>query len=341
MSNRIKTVIGFAFQPGEDLLAAFRTALDEENFEFILPVEKPDEEWQYKNLIEADIYIGWRPEERLLRDSKRIKLVINPGAGIWHQLKTLQKVYLEEGITLCNGHGNDYFTAQHAVALLLSALNRLGVHERLLRDGKWRSSDKDGMSIPLLNRKVGLLGYGHINQLVHRFLQGFDVEFHLLRRSWESKPKPVLPFAQTYGQQQLQTFLRAVDTLIIAVPELPETTNLIGESELEILGKESVLVNVARGKVVNEEALYKALKSKQIAAAGIDVWYEYQPEADQDGRKFPYHFPFHELEHVAMSPHRGGSPLQDLYRWQEVFDNIRRFRAGQELRNVVDLELGY
>jgi phosphoglycerate dehydrogenase-like enzyme len=335
------TRIGFAFQPGETLLEAFRAALSAEEFELVLPDERPDKQWQYENLIDTDIYIGWRPEERLLRESKRIKLVINPGAGIWHQLKELGHVYQEEGIVLCNGHGNDYFTAQHAVALLLSAMNRLGIHERMLRAGKWRSSDGDGMSIPLLNRKVGLLGYGHINQLVHQFLQGFDVEFHLLRRSWDDKPEPRVRFTEKYDGRELHRFLIEIDTLIVAVPELPETTNLMGERELELLGKGSVLVNVARGKVINEEALYNALLNNTISAAGIDVWYDYQPEPDEQGRKYPYHFPFHELEHVAMSPHRGGSPLQDLYRWQEVFDNIRRYRGGEKLRNVVDLELGY
>jgi phosphoglycerate dehydrogenase-like enzyme len=153
--------VGFAFRPGDELLQAFQSECSDLDIKWIVPKESPNKDWVLENLMETDVYIGWNPPEQLLRKSTTLKLVLNPGAGIWHQLKKLRDVYLDKGITLCNGHGNDYFTAQHAVALLLSACNRLGIHERLLRAGKWRSSDSDGASIPLLNRKVGLLGYGH------------------------------------------------------------------------------------------------------------------------------------------------------------------------------------
>ena len=337
----MKTRVGFSFKPNESLKAAFIEALRADEYDLIIPEENPEQDWIDEHLAEVDIYLGWRPTEDYLRSNKNLKLVINPGAGIWHQVSKLGPVYKELDIALCNGHGNDYFTAQHAVSLLLSACNRLGIHERKMRNGEWRSSDADGMSIPLLNRNVGLLGYGHINQHVHSFLQGFQVDFFLMRNSWEGKKEPAVRYEQKYEQGQLNEFLKAIDILILAVPELPETVDLIGDKELDLLGEGAVLVNVARGKVVNEEALFNALKNNKLSAAGIDVWYEYQPEADDEGKKYPYHFPFHEIEHAALSPHRGGSPLQDLYRWQGVFDNIIAFRKGEKLPNLVDLDAGY
>jgi phosphoglycerate dehydrogenase-like enzyme len=94
--------------------------------------------------------------------------------------------------------------------------------------------------------------------------------------------------------------------------------------------------------VIDEEAFYKALSEKQIAGAAIDVWYEYRPEEDPEGRKFPSSFPFHKLDNVVLSPHRGASPMDDLRRWDEVIENITRFAEGREdFINIVDLERGY
>jgi phosphoglycerate dehydrogenase-like enzyme len=104
------------------------------------------------------------------------------------------------------------------------------------------------------------------------------------------------------------------------------------------------LVNIARGAIINEEALYNALKNNVIAGAALDVWYNYHPEVDND-KKYPYDsekFPFHELDNVILSPHRAASPHDDLKRWDEVIENISRFAEGEkDFINVVDIEKGY
>ena len=94
--------------------------------------------------------------------------------------------------------------------------------------------------------------------------------------------------------------------------------------------------------MVAEDALYDALARGRIAGAAIDVWYDYKPEPDEDGRRFPFHHPFQRLENVILSPHRGASPMSDLGRWDEVITNLRRLTDGRrDLLNVVDLERGY
>ena len=103
-----------------------------------------------------------------------------------------------------------------------------------------------------------------------------------------------------------------------------------------------ILVTVARGKVIDQKALYEALVSNKIQGAAIDVWYDYRPEADSTGRKFPTKFPFYELDNVILSPHRGASPMSDLRRWNEVIENISRFtREETNFLNVVNLENEY
>jgi len=91
-------------------------------------------------------------------------------------------------VTLVNGHGNSYFTAQHAVALLLSLTNKIIPHHNWMTSGKWRLGDNEAASIPLRRRNIGFLGYGAVNQKVHKFLLGFDLSFAALKRKWEIIP---------------------------------------------------------------------------------------------------------------------------------------------------------
>ena len=299
------------------------------------------EENLLKHAPEAHIVIGWRPTREFLDTALNMKLFINPGVGVQHHIDVFRELTQTRDITLINGHGNTYFTAQHAVALLMAATNKVIPHHKWMAEGLWRRGDSYAKSIPLREKKIGLLGYGAVNQKVHKFLSGFDVEFLVLKRTWngdEEFPTPVKQFLP----KDLDNFLKETDILMIAVHQTEKTIRMIGKKELKLLGPESFLVNIARGVVIDEEALYKALHQKIIAGAGIDVWYEYRPEPDVDLRKYPTKFPFHELENVVLSPHRGTSPMDDLQRWDEVVENVTKFAEGREdFINVVELDRAY
>jgi phosphoglycerate dehydrogenase-like enzyme len=305
--------------------------------------ENTNPETFMKYAPEADIIIGWRPTEELLNEAQKLRLFINPGVGVQHLTELFSKITRNRKITLVNGHGNTYFTAQHVVALLLSLTNKIIPHHTWMQEGQWRKGDADAKSTPFRDREIGLLGYGAINTKVHRFLAGFDINFHILKKDWKRKRTETYPTPITkYSDDELHKFLEIIDTLIVAVPLTTKTRGLIGKKELELLGSEGLLVTVARGEVIEEESFYLALKNKTIAGAAIDVWYNYQPEPDEAGRKFPAKYPFHELDNVIMSPHRGASPMNDLRRWNEVIENISRFSRGEiNFLNVVDLENEY
>jgi phosphoglycerate dehydrogenase-like enzyme len=340
MSNRISIL--FLWKPEDNLLDYISQGLkDFINIDFLI-VEKDSAEQNIKEFYtKADIIIGWKPNEEYIKNAKNLKLFVNPGAGVKHLIKLFRELNTDRKITLVNGHGNSYFTAQHGVALLLSLFNKIIPHHNWLKEGKWRLGDNEAASIPLRERKIGLLGYGAINKKVHKFLSGFDVEFHLLKRSWKTDEDVN---TKKYLPSQLTEFLKEIDTLVIALPETDETRNLIGEKELSLLGKHGVLINIGRGDVVNEEALYNALKNKIISGAAIDVWYNYHPEPVND-KKYPYDsekYPFYELDNIILSPHRAASPFDDLKRWDEVIENISRFAKGEkDFLNVVDIEKGY
>ncbi len=291
---------------------------------------------------DADIIVGWRPTKGLLDAGKRLRLFINPGAGVQHLIELFRELTKSRQVTLVNGHGNSYFTAQHAVAMLLALTNRLVPHHNWMVQGRWRKGDKDAASIPLRDRKVGLLGYGAVNSKVHRFLAGFDVEFHALRNDWAKLTEPPPTPLVRYGPPQLNDFLKAIDILIVSLPLTPETEGLIGKHEFELLGPDGLFLNVGRGAVIDEESLYNALRDKVIAGAALDVWYNYTPVSDEGGRTAPYNCPFHELDNVVLSPHRAASPFRDLKRWDEVIEDISRLASGEdEFLNTVDLDAGY
>jgi phosphoglycerate dehydrogenase-like enzyme len=114
----------------------------------------------------------------------------------------------------------------------------------------------------------------------------------------------------------------------------PETRGLVGAQELEALGPAGYLVNVARGGVVDEDALYAALREATIAGAALDVWWEYPKERGEDA--LPSSRPFHELANVLMAPHMSARSRRTTERrWQFVAGQLERFARREPLRNVV------
>ncbi|MFW9822458.1 MAG: NAD(P)-dependent oxidoreductase [Candidatus Thorarchaeota archaeon] len=300
----------------------------------------------HKNFVEnvkgAQILVGWRPTGKLFTQALKLKLFINPGAGIQHLIELFRNENEKRKVLLINGHGNSYFVAQHAVALLLTLMNKIIPHHLWMQEGKWRTDDSDAASIPFRFRKVGFLGYGAINQKIHRFLQGFEVEFAILRKHWDKQIRPLPTKAEKFEISQIHEFLQSIDILFVAVPLTSLTKGLIKTKELELLGEKGLVINVARGKIIDEESLYHSLKKNVITGAAIDVWYEYNPKSNEEGKRYPFHFPFYKLNNIILSPHRGYSPFSDLLRWDEVIENIKRMAMGRtDFINVVNLDEEY
>lgn len=339
------TKVLFHWEIDKELKEHFKKKfLNNKSVELIFPKDISE-----KNLIciakDTDVIVGWRPSMELLIASEKLKLFINPGTGIKHHIENFRKLQKTRNVILVNGHGHSYSTAQHTVALLLTLMNRIVSHHNQMVNGVWRmSDDKDVMSssVQLRNKKIGLLGYGAININVHRFLSGFENQFNVLKYSW-GKDKIKFPTEiKKFTSKNLKTFLKESDILIIAVPHTALTENMIKAEELKLLGKDGILVNVARGTIVNEKDLYDSLKKKVIAGAALDVWYNYSPKKNKDGKAFPSSKPFGKLKNVVLSPHRAASPFDDISRWDEVITNIQKVSKGKnDYLNIVDLDKEY
>ena len=339
------TNVLFAWEMESNLKSHFRNAFKKfKNIRLIFPGKFTEE-----NILQlskdAHIIIGWRINKKVFQSAKNLKVFINPGTGVKHHINIFRELNKTGDVILINNHGHAYSTAQHTVSMLLSLMNKIIFHHEQMTEGKWRTSDdKDifSSSVRFKNRKIGLLGYGAINKFVHRFLSGFENEFHILKNSWRKDDIKSAGAACRYTGSELNNFLKAIDILIIAVPHTDKTQDMIGENELKLLGKNGIVVNVARGIIVNEKSLYFALKNKIISGAAIDVWYNYSPEKDKNGREYPYKYPFHKLKNILMSPHRAASPFDDIERWDGIIENVKRVSQGRnDLLDIVNIEKEY
>ena len=283
---------------------------------------------------EMQVIVGREVDLEVLEAATKLKMYVFSGTGVDGLLKTYLRYSRKHEVVLCNTHRSSYNCAQHAVAMLLCLMNQLFTH-----DGRMRNQEKSQRkpeSIPIREKIVGLLGYGPINQFVQDFLEGFDVKFAVLKRSWNEEAA-TSDFKQ-YTTNQLIEFLQDIDVLVVALPLTEETNGMIGVKELKALGNSSYLINISRGAIIKQDALFNALKKRIIAGAGLDVWYDVNEE-DKYGYSSKY--PFHELDNVILSPHRANSGGQ-ITKWKPVFVNIKKLADGKtDFVYVIDINRGY
>ena len=140
----------------------------------------------------------------------------------------------------------------------------------------------------------------------------------------------------------LKALLPRANVLFVCLPHTPETDSLIGADELMALPPGAILVNIGRGRIVDEAALYHALYDGTLFAAGLDVWYTYPTDEASRVDTPPSAYPFHELENVVMSPHRAGhmTEIEEL-RMNHLADLLNAAARGEPMPNRMDLARGY
>lgn len=186
-------------------------------------------------------------------------------------------------------------TADLTFALLLAAARKLSAASEEVREGKWQSwSLLQLAGKELSGSTIGILGFGRIGQAVARRAKGFDMNVIYWNRS--KKPEAEAQIGATY--HEFEDVLKKTDFLVIMLPFAPELKYLIGKDELALMKADAILVNTARGGLVDEAALYDALKSGKLGAAGLDV-FEQEP--------VPTDHPLLTLPNVEVAPHIGSS----------------------------------
>lgn len=258
----------------------------------------------------AIIGLADRVDAGTLAGNDRLRVISNLAVGYNNlDIDALSRA----GVLACNTPDVlNETTADYAWALMLAAARRVGAAERWLRAGQWQGAMRfdDWLGVDVHGRTLGILGMGRIGQAVARRACGFDMPVLYHNRS--RLPAPV---EQACGARrvELAELLAHSDFLVLLLPYTPASHHLIGAAELAAMKRGSVLVNIARGGLVDEAALAAALRDGPLAAAALDV-FEAEPQV---------HPGLLALEQVVLSPHLGSASADTRRRMAELaVDNV-------------------
>ena len=232
------------------------------------------------------ILLGWDLPAEVMLAAPALELVVFTGIGA-ARFVDLPKA-AAKGVTVCNCPGySDNTVAEHALALLFAAARHVPRLDADLRAGHWNQSST-GME--LRGRKVGIVGFGGIGRRIATLAQAMEMEVMV----WTRNPDPER--ARTAGVEfvSLERLLAECDVVSLHVAGTRETEGMIDAAAIARMKAGAVLVNTARGELVDETALVDALRSGRLRAAGIDVYRE---------EPLPASHPFLELDNVVLSPH--------------------------------------
>jgi phosphoglycerate dehydrogenase-like enzyme len=193
----------------------------------------------------------------------------------------------------------------------------------------------DDFTVNFANQRVlGVVGYGEIGRECALLAKGLGLKIHALRRNPQKTPADPL-IDRAFGPTELLQMLAGIDVLLCAAPLTAQTRHMISDAEFKAMKPTAIVINVGRGPVIDEAALIRALQSRQIAGASLDV-FEDEP--------LPASSPLWGMENVLISPHctdRTVDPDYMQLSMQMFNENFHRFQNGQPLENLVDKHAGY
>ena len=306
---------------------------------------------EYPEASSCEILVAGIPPRHLVEGNLKLRAVIIPWSGVPKRTRELMGEFPH--VSVHNLHHNALQVAEIAVALLLAAAKRIVPMDASLRRDDWSARYEESQVVLLDGKSVLVLGYGAIGRHVARLCEGLGMDVTAVRRgssggaSGRSRP-PAGAVSARRGRicsvAELPSLLPEADVVVVCLPLTDETRGLIGESELALMSESAILVNVGRGPIVDESALFHALRDGTLHAAGLDVWYNYP--TDEPGRSAtrPSEYAFHELDNVVMSPHRAGAPHTpetESLRMRALAQLLNAAARREPIPNRVDLGLGY
>lgn len=259
-------------------------------------------------------------DREFIQQLSSLQVVHKSGSGVdGFDLQALS----ECGILLANNHGvNAACVAEHALLLTLLCLRNTYPYFNRMREGLWKQEPPTGGVLQLEGKRIGIIGMGPVGQKVAKRVAAFDAQVLAYRR------KPGLEIETEVNWVELDQLLSESDVVILCVSLNDQTRGMIGARELGLMKKGSVLINVARGPVVDEAALYDALTTGHLRAAGLDVFSAEPTPSDN---------PLLKLENVLATPHIAGRSLEMEHNQIEAtMKDLERVLSGQRPRNVVN-----
>lgn len=284
----------------------------------------------------ADVVLTGNITEEEIGKAKNLKVIFVPWTGVnnlpWEVLNNKK-------IKVANNHGNAPVVAERALSLSLALLGRIPEYHNDLEKGVWHGFSVHGGEadnwISLRGRNCSILGLGAIGMELVKLLRPFDCEITgFKRRILEDLPEGVKQITDN-----LEKAIEEGEIVYLLLPLTEETRGIIDTRIIEKL-RGKYLINLSRGGVVDEEALYYGLKNGVLAGAAIDVWYKY-PSA-KNPVTLPSSYPIHTLKNVVLSPHVGSNTGESNKKMADyTVENLRNYLTTGKLLHEVDPEKRY
>jgi phosphoglycerate dehydrogenase-like enzyme len=285
------------------------------------------------------VLINGTPKQEHLSSSPHLNSLIIPYAGVPQSTRAILADFPQ--LKVYNLHHNAAPTAEMAIAVLMAAAKFLVPIDREFRENNWTPRYETNPSLLLEGKTVLILGFGHIGQRVGLVCQAMGMEVIGVRKNPDAHLVSGLR-AEVHTIDQLDQLLHRAMFLIITLPITADTDGLIGAEQLSLMVPGGILVNVGRGRIVDQTALYRALTDGTLSAAGLDVWYNYPDTPEERSSTPPADHPFHELENIVMSPHRGGGSRDtEMLRMHHLAELLNALHNGSPSPNQVDISAGY
>lgn len=274
-----------------------------------------DEAEQLALVENADFLLpGWAAvTEPMLKHAKKLRMIQKWGIGVDRiDVDAARRLGILLAITAGSNAGP---VAELAIALMLAVYRRVPYVDRAMRQGQWPKTEMRETCFQIAGKTVGLVGFGNIGRMLARRLRGFDARvlyFDARRADRDTE----LALDASYAP--LDALLAQSDIVSLHAPFTPQTLKMINATSIASMKDGAVLINTARGELVDEQALYDALVSGKLRGAGLDAFDPEPPRADN---------PLLTLDQVVVTPHAGGGVFDNV-------ENVARHALGNILRYV-------
>ncbi len=280
-----------------------------------------------REIVDADVLICWRVTPEVFACAKKLRWIQFGSAGIDH---TTFPELLASDVVLTTMTGIHVIPlAEHVLAQMLALTRRLDLALKLQMEHRYERAELAWTAGELWGKTLGIVGLGNIGTAIAKLASAFGMRVVGTKRTVTK----VDAVDKVYPPEGLCEILPEVDYLVLVVPLTGETNELIGRREIEMMKEGSYLINVARGAMIDHDALGVALRSGRLAGAALDVF----PQ-----EPLPSDSPIFDLPNVILTPHTAGSARRYGQRASDVFKrNLKVFLAGEKMVNVYDRQKGY
>ncbi len=293
----------------------------------IVPVDFTNRESLTVNMLDADavISMNWTKE---FPPAPKLKLLQLQGAGV----DNIELSSVPRKSYVCNVYEHEVGISEYVLAAMLQWNTEINKHDSSLRRNEWTGSYLCGPTHKeLYGQTIGIVGYGRIGKEVAKRAKSFGMNIIACNRNANKGDHFV---DELMPMEELSDLLERSDFVLLALPLEVNTVGIIGSKELQQIGENGVIINVARGGLIDEESLYIACRDKIISGAIIDTWYNYPMESYTIHK--PSRFEFNLLDNVIMTPH-SSAWTENLIprRCKEIAINLDKIFNNEKPINII------